>query len=111
MDMLRFDQFTIGYAWRSDFGSADASEKQFRTLRAYSPVRDRTPGKCDCSFSTKKKGSLRRNRLPVHKRPLLERAIPSPVEASTSRTGNRGLKMACDGVVNVVSQLSPSYVD
>jgi len=39
MDMLRFDEFTIGYAWRSDFGSAKASEEQFKTLRAYSPVR------------------------------------------------------------------------
>lgn len=38
MDMLRFDQFTIGYAWRSDFGSAEANEEQFKTLRAYSPV-------------------------------------------------------------------------
>lgn len=39
MDMLRFDEFTIGYAWRSDFGSSRASEEQFKTLRAYSPVR------------------------------------------------------------------------
>lgn len=38
MDMLRFDEFTIGYAWRSDFGSSKASEEQFKTLRAYSPV-------------------------------------------------------------------------
>lgn len=40
MDMLRFDEFTIGYAWRSDFGSAKASEEQFETLRGYSPVSD-----------------------------------------------------------------------
>ncbi|CAM9182596.1 unnamed protein product [Pylaiella littoralis] len=38
MDMLRFDEFTIGYAWRSDFGSSKATEEQFKTLRAYSPV-------------------------------------------------------------------------
>ena len=38
MDMLRFDEFTIGYAWRSDFGSSKASEDQFKTLHAYSPV-------------------------------------------------------------------------
>lgn len=38
MDMLRFDEFTIGFAWRSDYGSSRASKEQFRTLRAYSPV-------------------------------------------------------------------------
>ncbi|CAM9968560.1 unnamed protein product, partial [Hapterophycus canaliculatus] len=43
MDMLRFDEFTIGYAWRSDFGSARASEEQFKTLRAYSPIHNVKP--------------------------------------------------------------------
>ncbi|CAM9809191.1 unnamed protein product [Ectocarpus sp. 6 AP-2014] len=43
MDMLRFDEFTIGYAWRSDFGSSRATEEQFNTLRAYSPVHNVDP--------------------------------------------------------------------
>ena len=37
MDMLRFHRFTIGWAWTSDFGSAE-DEEQFRTLLAYSPL-------------------------------------------------------------------------
>ena len=38
MDMLRFDQFTIGYAWRSDYGSPSANETDFRNILKYSPV-------------------------------------------------------------------------
>ncbi len=38
MDMLRFDKFTIGYAWKSDYGSPSTNEDEFRAILKYSPV-------------------------------------------------------------------------
>ncbi len=43
MDMLRFNQFTIGWAWTSDFGSPE-NEAEFKALYAYSPYHNLKPG-------------------------------------------------------------------
>jgi len=43
MDMLRFNQFTIGWAWTSDYGSPENLD-EFRALYAYSPYHNLKPG-------------------------------------------------------------------
>jgi prolyl oligopeptidase len=45
MDMLRFEKYTIGWAWTSDYGSAQKPD-DFKFLYAYSPLHHIAKGCC-----------------------------------------------------------------
>ncbi len=45
MDMLRYEKFTIGWAWASDYGST-ANADEFAALYRYSPLHTLRPGTC-----------------------------------------------------------------
>lgn len=44
LDMLRYQKFTIGWAWATDYGTVDESEEMFRYLLGYSPLHNLKEG-------------------------------------------------------------------
>jgi prolyl oligopeptidase len=44
MDMLRFDQFTIGWAWKEEYGSPSEDATEFAAIYKYSPLHNVQPG-------------------------------------------------------------------
>jgi prolyl oligopeptidase len=44
LDMLRYHQFTIGWAWADDYGRSDDSEEMFQYLLGYSPYHNTKAG-------------------------------------------------------------------
>lgn len=38
LDMLRYQYFTIGWAWATDYGRSDESKEMFEYLLSYSPL-------------------------------------------------------------------------
>jgi len=43
MDMLRYQKFTAGFGWVTEYGSADNSKEEFEYLYAYSPLHNIKP--------------------------------------------------------------------
>ena len=44
LDMLRYHHFTIGWAWTTEYGCADCSQKEFEYLYQYSPLHNLKAG-------------------------------------------------------------------
>ena len=51
LDMLRYHQFTIGYAWAADYGRADSTDA-FKYLYAYSPLHNVKPAEYPATMIT-----------------------------------------------------------
>jgi len=45
-DMLRYQKFTVGRYWTPEYGNAENSLEEFKTLYAYSPLHNIKPGTC-----------------------------------------------------------------
>jgi prolyl oligopeptidase len=44
LDMLRYNQFTIGWSWSSDYGTSQESKEMFEYLKGYSPLHNIVSG-------------------------------------------------------------------
>ena len=44
LDMLRYQKFTIGWAWATDYGTVEESEEMFAYLLNYSPLHNLKAG-------------------------------------------------------------------
>ena len=44
LDMLRYNLFTIGWSWTSDYGNSGESKEMFQYLKGYSPLHNIKPG-------------------------------------------------------------------
>ncbi|MEI8203371.1 MAG: prolyl oligopeptidase family serine peptidase, partial [Bacteroidota bacterium] len=44
MDMLHYHKFTIGWAWKEDYGSSENNVEEFKNLYSYSPLHNLKPG-------------------------------------------------------------------
>ena len=45
MDMLRFDRFTIGWAWKAEYGSPSENAEEFAAIYKYSPLHNLRAGR------------------------------------------------------------------
>lgn len=52
LDMLRYHKFTIGWAWKDDYGISTDSKEMFRYLKAYSPVHNCRPANYPATMVT-----------------------------------------------------------